>query len=117
MEARSKKARFGVEVLPVLGQVADTVEPGECAFDNPASRQHDEALLAVGSFDDLDFGLGHDAFQGLLEIPVPDNRRQQRVSAGTGTSRRQRGEQHDAGIAILVSSAAVTMVLITKRSW
>ena len=40
--------------LPILGQAAATIDPGEGAFDDPASGLDHEAPGALGTFDDLD---------------------------------------------------------------
>ena len=45
--------RVAVEVLPVLGQSAAAVEPGDGAFDHPTPGLDDEALHPIGSLDDL----------------------------------------------------------------
>jgi len=58
---------ISVEVLPVLGQPAASVQPGDGAFDDPAFRQHDEAFGPVGSFDDLGIELGEEMSQGAAE--------------------------------------------------
>ena len=51
--------RVAVEVLPVLGQSAAAVEPGDGAFD--------EALHPIGSLDDLGLEIGQDAGQGAVK--------------------------------------------------
>ena len=56
-----------VEVFPILGETAATVEPGDCALDDPASGQHDESVDLIGAFDDFDFELRQDLRQGFLE--------------------------------------------------
>ncbi len=38
----------------VPGEAAASPEPGERPFDDPAAREHDEALGGIGPFDDLD---------------------------------------------------------------
>ena len=59
--------RVAAEVFPVLGQPAAAVEPSDGAFNNPALGQHDEALAAIGSLDDLGLELGHDASQCAMK--------------------------------------------------
>ena len=56
--------RVAVEVLPVLGQSAAAVEPGDGAFDHPTPGLDDEALHPIGSLDDLGLEIGQDAGQG-----------------------------------------------------
>jgi hypothetical protein len=50
-EPRSFGSRRSLEVF---GETAASAEPGECAFDDPASRQELEAFDAMGTLDDLD---------------------------------------------------------------
>ena len=59
--------RVAVEVLPVLGQSAAAVEPGDGAFDHPTPGLDDEALHPIGSLDDLGLEIGQDAGQGADE--------------------------------------------------
>ena len=59
--------RVAVEVLPVLGQSAAAVEPGDGAFDHPAPGLDDEALHPIGSLDDLGLEIGQDAGQGAVK--------------------------------------------------
>ena len=59
--------RVAVEVLPVLGQSAAAVEPGDGAFDHPTPGLDDEALHAIGSLDDLGLEIGQDAGQGAVK--------------------------------------------------
>ena len=44
-----------VEIVPVLGQSAATVQPGDRSFHDPSLGQDDEALGGVGAFDDFGF--------------------------------------------------------------
>jgi hypothetical protein len=44
-------------LLEVLGKASVSSEPCECAFDDPAARQHFEALGGIGPFDDFDYPL------------------------------------------------------------
>ncbi len=53
--------RVAVEVFPVLGQSAASVEPSDCPLDHPTPGLDDEALDPIGSFDDLDLEIGEDA--------------------------------------------------------
>ena len=59
--------RVAVEVLPVLGQSAAAVEPGDGAFDHPTPGLDDEALHLIGSLDDLGLEIGQDAGQGAVK--------------------------------------------------
>ena len=59
--------RVAVEVLPVLGQSAAAVEPGDGAFDHPTPGLDDEALHPIGSLDDLGLEVGQDAGQGAVK--------------------------------------------------
>ena len=59
--------RVAVEVLPVLGQSAAAVEPGDGAFDHPTPGLDDEALHPIGSLDDLGLEIGQDAGQDAVK--------------------------------------------------
>ena len=59
--------RVAVEVLPVLGQSAAAVEPGDGAVDHPTPGLDDEALHPIGSLDDLGLEIGQDAGQGAVK--------------------------------------------------
>jgi hypothetical protein len=48
-----------VAVLPVLGETAAAIEPGDGAFDNPAFGFDDKAFGVVRAFDDLDDHAAH----------------------------------------------------------
>ena len=67
MDASLMKASAAVEVLPVLGQSAAAVEPGDGAFDHPTPGLDDEALHPIGSLDDLGLEIGQDAGQGAVK--------------------------------------------------
>ena len=56
-----KASALRFEVLPVLGQSAAAVEPGDGAFDHPTPGLDDEALHPIGSLDDLGLEIGQDA--------------------------------------------------------
>ena len=49
-------AREVLEALPILGEPAASVAPGDGAFEDPALGQRQKALRLVGSLDDLYFG-------------------------------------------------------------
>ena len=53
--------------IPVLGQSAAAVEPGDGAFDHPTPGLNDEALHPIGSLDDLGLEIGQDAGQGAVK--------------------------------------------------
>src|SRR5271170_54458 len=59
--------RFDVEILPILGEPAATIQPRNRAFDNPAFRQNDKTLGLIAAADDLDFELRHDFNQSSVE--------------------------------------------------
>ena len=63
--------RVAVEVLPVLGQSAAAVEPGDGAVDHPTPGLDDEALHPIGSLDDLGLEIGQDAGQGAVKDRAP----------------------------------------------
>jgi hypothetical protein len=45
--------RLAIEILPVLGEPATSVEPGDGSFDDPSFGQHDEGVQ-FAALDDLD---------------------------------------------------------------
>ena len=45
--------RLAVEILPVSGEPATSVEPGDCSFDNPSFGQHGEGVKFI-TLDDLE---------------------------------------------------------------
>ena len=57
-----------VEAFPVLGQSSAAAEPNECAFDDPAFGQRDEACGLTRSLDDLDVDARQNPFDRALEL-------------------------------------------------
>ncbi len=57
-----------VETLPILGQPAAAIEPGDGAFDNPALGQDEEPLCRIAALDDREADLAAEAAQGALEL-------------------------------------------------
>src|SRR6266478_5821923 len=55
-----ERKRAAVEIFPVLGEAAATVEPCDRAFDDPALGQLHEPFRLIGSFDDFCFETGQD---------------------------------------------------------
>ena len=49
-----ERERFAIEVLPIFGESAATVQPCDCALDDPSFWQDDEGvqLVALDDFDD-----------------------------------------------------------------
>ena len=41
-------------MLEVLGKAAVSIEPSQCAFDDPTAWEHHEAFCGIGSLDDFD---------------------------------------------------------------
>src|ERR1017187_5009366 len=56
-----------VEVFPVLGKPAATIEPRNGALDDPSARQNDEAFGPIGTPDDFGFELRSDLGQRRME--------------------------------------------------
>jgi hypothetical protein len=56
-----------VEILPILGEPATAVEPGDGALNDPALGFHDKAFDVVGAFDDFDLQVWHDSGDAVLE--------------------------------------------------
>ena len=89
-----------VEIFPILGQSAATVEPSDCTFDDPSARQNDEAFGAIGTLDDFGFELRSNLGQRRMK----DRPRIGAVGKEPFQERKKaekRGQQHDAAVAIL----------------
>jgi hypothetical protein len=89
-----------IAVLPILGQSAAPIEPGQRALDHPSFGQDDEALDLIGALDDLDVDLSHDLADRVAELWS--------LIAAIGVKRDQEGEhpkqsgkQHRAAVTIL----------------
>src|ERR1700682_1308834 len=52
-EAQESK-HFAIAVLPVLGEPAASIEPGDAALDDPALGENHKSVGAVGALDDFD---------------------------------------------------------------
>jgi hypothetical protein len=89
-----------VEIFPVLGEAAATVEPGNRAFDDPALGQLHEPFDLIGSFDDLGFETGQNPGQrGAKDRPLIGAVGKQLLEEWKLPE--QRCQQCDAAIAIL----------------
>src|SRR5664280_2437774 len=89
-----------VEVFPVLGKPAATIEPRNGALDDPSARQNDEAFGPIGTPDDFGFELRSDLGQRRME----DRPRIGAIGKEPFQKRKQaekRGQQQDAAVAIL----------------
>src|SRR5271165_7307192 len=99
MRAARMLAPYG-EALPVLGETAAPVEPGEGPFDYPSFWQHDEPLGVIRTLDDLHIHPGHDVLHGVAEVRSPVSAigmklPQERVQPEQGR------HQHRAAVAVL----------------
>src|SRR5450631_778313 len=89
-----------VEIFPVLGKPAATIEPRNGALDDPSARQNDEAFGPIGTPDDFGFELRSDLGQRRME----DRPRIGAIGKEPFQKRKQaekRGQQQDAAVAIL----------------
>src|ERR1039458_7658633 len=89
-----------VEIFPVLGKPAATIEPRNGALDDPSTRQNDEAFGPIGALDDFGFELRSDLGQCRME----DRPRIGAIGKEPFQKRKQaekRGQQQDAAVAIL----------------
>ena len=89
-----------VEIFPVLGKPAATIEPRNGALDDPSTRQNDEAFGPIGTLDDFGFELRSDLGQRRME----DRPRIGAIGKEPFQKRKQaekRGQQQDAAVAIL----------------
>ena len=89
-----------VVILPVFGEPAAAVEPGDGALNDPALGFDDKALGAISAFDNLDYQTAH-RFRGALS---EDRSRIGAVSEQLAQERelsKQSGQQENATVAIL----------------
>ena len=90
---------LAIEILPILGQPAAAVEPGNSALDNPALGKHGEFVQCV-ALDDLDleirqeFGERSHEFTSLI-TGIGKELLQERVHS------EQSAKQQDAAVAVL----------------
>ncbi len=63
-----ERERPSVQALPILGQPAAAVQPGDGPLDDPAARQHGEAPRGIRPLDDLHLDLARDLRQPGLEL-------------------------------------------------
>ncbi len=62
---------LSVEALPILGQAATAIEPGDGALDDPSLGQDRKALCCIGTLDDFHVDLPEDfANGGLKDRPL-----------------------------------------------
>lgn len=54
-------------MLEVLGKAAVSIEPSQCAFDDPTAWENHEAFCGIGPFDDFD-GPFSDPAQRVFEL-------------------------------------------------
>jgi hypothetical protein len=92
--------RVAVEIFPVLGEAAATVEPRNRAFDDPTLGQLHEPFRLIGSFDDFGFETGQDFGERVAKNrPLIGAVGKQLLEERKPTE--QRRQQCDAAIAIL----------------
>ena len=87
-------------IFPVPGEPAATIEPGDCALDNPSLRFDDEAFGAAAAFDGFNFQVGHDSGDATLKdraviSAVREQHPQERELSKQG------GDQQQAAVAVL----------------
>ena len=64
-----ERQRCSVEVLPIFGEPSATVEPRDCAFNDPTTWEHHKLVSGlIGSLDDFGFDMRQDFRLGLLEL-------------------------------------------------
>ena len=92
--------RAAVEIFPILGEAATTVEPSNRAFNDPTLGQLYEPLGLRGSFDDFGFEAGQDFGERIAEDrPLIGAVGEQLLKEWKLTE--QRRQQQDAAVAIL----------------
>lgn len=89
-----------VEVLPILSEATTTVQPADSAFNDPAFGQNDEALGPIRTADDFDCEVRRNVCQAVKEhrtciAAVGKQLLEERELS------EQRGQDHDAAVAIL----------------
>ena len=63
-----ERQRFSIEVLPILGEPAASIEPSEGALDDPAFGQDHKSLGLIGTLDNFSFQMRQHARQSLVEF-------------------------------------------------
>lgn len=56
-----------IEIFPVLGEAAATVEPGNCPFDDPSLWQNDKALDPIATPNDFGQHVRHGTRQAIVK--------------------------------------------------
>ena len=60
--------RLAIEIFPIFGQPAATIQPGNGALDDPTFGQHHKSFGLIGALDDFSFEMGQDFRQGGAEF-------------------------------------------------
>ena len=92
--------KCGGEIFPILGEAAASVEPRNCAFDDPTLGQLHEPFRLIGSFDDFGFETGQNLGECVAKNrPLIGAVGEQLLEEWKLT--KQRRQQCDAAVAIL----------------
>ena len=95
-----ERESIAVEILPVLGEAAASVEPRNRAFDNPTLGQLDKSFGAIGTFNDFGFEVRQDFGERVCKKrPLIGAVGEQLLKEWKKTF--HRGQQIDAAVAIL----------------
>ena len=97
-----------VEAFPVLGQSSAAAEPSECAFDDPALWERDEACGLTRPLDDLDVEARQNPFDRALEL------RPLVTAIGIELDQERKGAISSAPPSRSWTSAACTMACISR---
>ena len=91
---------LAIEVLPILGEPAAAVEPGNRALDDPATWKHHKSFGPIGPLDDFSFEMRQDFRERLVEFrPLIAAVGKQLLQEWIHPE--QRGKQYDAAVAVL----------------
>ena len=89
-----------IEVLPILGEATTAVQPADGAFNDPAFWQHDEPLSSITTADDFGCEVRHYVCQVVMKHRTGIGAVGKQLLEERELSE-QRGQDHDAAVAIL----------------
>ena len=94
------QSRLSIEIFPILGEPAATVEPSNRALDDPTAWKHHKSFGMIAALDDFSLQVGQDFRECFLEfLPLIATVGKELLQEGIHPE--QGCQQHDAAVAIL----------------